>query len=164
MNSHYAQYYLRQVGAGLGDIGTLYHAPLIPQRGRGIGSFFSGAFNYLRPLFSSGLDALKNQAIKSGASILDNVGTKPLKEVLKEQGKIALQDLAMRGANKLKRKMQGGEGKRKMQRGKGKRKSKKQKYIKSQQTKKKSHSTFKRKGVGKGKKKRKSRIIDIFNN
>lgn len=176
MNSHYAQYYLRQEGRGLSDIGTLYNAPLIRQRGRGgIGNFFSGAFNYLRPLFSSGIEALKSQAVKSGSAILDNVGKKPLKEVLKEQGKMAIEDLAIRGVNKLKRKIQGGSGvrkKRKIQGGSGGRRKRKN-NIKSRRLTKGAHSTLKRKRVGKGKRKRKSvkqnrnkksRVVDIFNN
>lgn len=192
MNSHYAQYYLRQQGSGLADIGAIYRAPIITQRGRGgIGSFFSGAYNFLRPLFSSGVEALKSQAIKSGASILDNVGKKPFKEILKEQGKIAMEDLAFRGANKLKRKFQGGEGRSKKKRimsrgqgGEGRRKKKSQggegrkkkkpqggegrrkrrKNIKRRNKTNRAHSTLKRKRVGQIKRTRKSRIIDIFNN
>lgn len=170
MNSYYTQYYLRQEGRGLSDIGALYHSPLINQRGRGgVGSFFSGFLKYLKPLVSSGLNALKSQALKSGSAILDDVGNKPLKEILKEQGKAAIQNLAVRGVDKLKR-MQAGQGQG-------------QKYIKRRKTSNKVHSAFKLKQGGKGKSRKKkkttlknkkqtnskksktkTRFVDIFNN
>lgn len=172
MYSHYTNYYLRQQGGGIGDIGPLYRSPLILQKGSGgVGSFFSGVWKYLSPLVSSGVSALSSQAAKSGAAVLDQVGKKPLKEVFKEQGKIAMKELATRAADKLKRKMQAGEGRRK-------------KYIKRPRQTHKAHSSSKRKQVGKGKKsKRKTkasknkkstvsrkskksntRFVDIFNN
>lgn len=167
MNTHYTNYYLRQQGTGISDIGPLYQSPRFLQSGRGgVGSFFSGVWKYLRPLVSSGVNALSSQAVKTGASILDQVGKKPLKEVFKEQGKAAMRELAIRGADKLKRKMQGGEGKRR-------------KYIKRPPRAKVVHSNSKRKQAGKGlkrgrktktpaKKKRMSRkskrFFDIFSN
>lgn len=171
MNTHYTNYYLRQQGTGISDIGPLYQAPRFSQSGRGgVGSFFSGIWKYLRPLVSSGVNALSSQAVKTGASILDQVGQKPLKEVFKKQGKVAMRELAIRGADKIKRKMQGGEGRRR-------------KYIKRTPRAKAAHSNLKRKQSGKGfkrgrktkarsKKKQKSkrmsrkskRFFDIFNN
>lgn len=144
MNSHYTNYFLRQQqqhGGGIGDIGQLYSSPYILQRGSGgVGSFFSGVWKYLSPLVSSGVSALSNEALKSGSAILGQVGQKPLKEVLKEQGKIAMKNLATRAADKLKRKMQGGEGRRK-------------KNIKRPKQSNASHSRSKRKQAGKGKRK-----------
>lgn len=110
MNSYYTQYYLRQGGSGLADIGPIYKLPSFPQRGRGsIGNFFAGLFRHLSPLASSGLSAIKDQALKSGSAVLAEFGKKPLANILKEQGKIALSDLTQRGVNKLK-KMQKGSG------------------------------------------------------
>lgn len=172
MNSHYINYYLRQHGGGIGDIGPLYHSPYILQRGSGgIGSFFSGLWRNLSPMLSSGVSALSNEAVKSGVAVLDQVGKKPLKEVLKEQGKIAMKNLASRAADKLKRKMQGGEGQRK-------------KYIKRVRQVRVAHLPSKRKQAGKGKRRKrinktknkkkppntslnrrsKERFVDIFNN
>lgn len=171
MTSHYTQYYLRQSGGGLADIGPIYKASTFHQKGRGsIGNFFSGLFRYLTPIVTSGVNALKDQTVKTGANILTDIGHKPFKEILKEQGKAALSDLTQRGLVKLK----------KMQQGSGTKK----KYIKRAKNSKKSYSTSKRKTkrfkkqfglgrkqIGHGKKKKKSkknkkktRIIDIFNN
>lgn len=175
MNTHYISYYLRQQGGGIGDIGPLYRSPFILQKGSGgVGSFFSGVWKYLSPLLSSGVSALSNEAAKSGAAILGQVGNKPLKEVFKEQGKVAMKNLATRAADKLKRKMQGGEGR-------------SIKYIKRAKQSYAAHSRSKRKQAGKGKRKQagkgklrkhnkkktsvkrkrktaKERFVDIFNN
>jgi hypothetical protein len=84
MNKHYTNYYFAQVGgAGLHDIGPIYAAPYVYQRGSGIGSFFSGLIRSLNPLISSGLNAIRNQSIKTGGEILKNVGSKPFKDILK---------------------------------------------------------------------------------
>lgn len=145
MNSHYINYYLRQHGGGIGDIGPLYRSPFILQRGSGgVGSFFSGLWRHLSPLLVSGASALSNEAVNSGAAILGQVGSKPLKDVLKDQGKIAMKNLATRAADKLKRKMQGGEGRRK-------------KYIKRARLQHVVHSRSKRKQAGKGKRRKRSK-------
>lgn len=110
MEGRYIKYYLSQGGKGIGDIGVLHRSPLIYQRGRGIGTLFDTVLRVLNPLFYSGFNALKDQAVKTGSAVLRDIGQKPIKSVLKEQGALALQELAERGVNKLKRKMQGGEG------------------------------------------------------
>lgn len=163
MDTYYTQYYLNQKGGGLADIGTLYRSPLFHQRGRGgIGNFFSGIFRHLRPFVSSGISALKDEAIKSGAAVLTDLGNnKPIDEILKTQGKRAAKSLAYRGINKLQKMQKGGARK---------------KYIKRKKRGTATHSTFKRKQVGgkrrKTKKvkrprkstKKKERFVDIFNN
>lgn len=101
MNSYYTRYYLIQSGGNLNDIGELYRSPLIYQRGRGIGSFFSGLLRYLQPIVSSGAKVLKQQAIKTGKAILEDAASKPMKDILREQGKAAAQELAQKGINKL---------------------------------------------------------------
>lgn len=166
MNSYYKQYYLRQEGRGLSDIGSLYNVTPFQQEGRGgIGRIFSGIFRQLRQLVSSGLSAIKEQAIKSGTAILADIDKKPLKPLSKEQGKIALDNLTQRGVNKL-RKIQGRGHKRNIKGGR---------VRKSRNT----HVKRKRKtpqlGNGKTRKKRKSsnktkrkksykkaRFVDIF--
>lgn len=101
MNSHYTRYYLNQSGGNLADIGELYRSPLIYQRERGIGSFFTGLLRYLRPLIASGANAIKQQAVTTGKAILEDIGSKPIQNILKEQGKVAVQELAQKGINKL---------------------------------------------------------------
>lgn len=119
MPAQYARYYLQQSGGGNGGggdnggIGMMYHSPQIYQRGRGgIGNFFSGLFQKLHPLMRSGLTAVKNQSLKTGSAILNDLAdNKNIKNVLKEQAIIGLNDLKERGLNKLKRKLdQGGDG------------------------------------------------------
>lgn len=144
MDRLYTSYYLRQAGSGLSDIGHLSVQPYILQSGSGIGSIFRGLFKFLRPMISTGLNEIKNQSLKTGAAILQDVNTKPFKEVLKEQGKIALQDLATRGLERL--------SKNKPQEGTGK------KTIKRRRTPGKiNHS------IANPKRKRPKRILDIFN-
>lgn len=106
----YIQYYQKQTGGGISDIGELYHAPIFLQRGRGIGSFFRGLMKNLKPLFKSGVNALKEQSIKSTNAIVQDLGNKPLKEILKEQGKLAATGLINRGINRLNREKQEGSG------------------------------------------------------
>lgn len=178
MYSYYTQYYLRQQGHGLADIGPLYKGPSIYQRGSGIGNFFSGLFRNLKPLISSGLEALRDQSVKTGTAILSDVGRKPFKEILKEQGKIAVQDLTQRGVNKLKRMRSQTGGRRKnikrrktsagshsdlyrFQTGKGKRR--RSRRLKKKTTKSKVKKIYKRKG-NKRRNRRKERIVDIFQN
>ena len=111
MDRAYTKYYLLQAGGGLSDIGHLYTQPYILQSGNGIGNFFSGLFKFLRPMISTGLNEIKNQSLKTGAAILRDASSKPLKDVLKEQSKLAVQDLAVKGLEHLsKNKPQEGTG------------------------------------------------------
>lgn len=171
MNSYYTQYYLNQHGSGLSDIGHLYRSPIVFQRGRGgIGNFFAGLYKYINPFISSGISAIKDQAIKSSTAVLADIGKKPFKTILKEQGKAAISDLTVRGVNKL-RKMQQGSGRRR------------KRNIKRGRVGKRSHSSVKRKrrrtrkpkqiGLGRKRKARqskkrtsrkKTRFVDIFDN
>lgn len=107
----YLKYYQAQAGNGLTDIGELYHiSPRFHQRGRGgIGSFFSGIYRHLKPLLNSGLKALKKQSIKTSANIIKDLGDKPIRDILLDEGKAAVDELALKGMKKL-QKLQDGEG------------------------------------------------------
>lgn len=107
----YAKYYENQAGYGLGDIGAIYRSPHVIQSGRGIGSFFGGLGKYLKPLFISGIDALRDQSLTTGKNILRDIGNKSLGDILKEQTVEAAQGLADKAVAKLKRKVQSGTGK-----------------------------------------------------
>lgn len=111
MDEVYLKYYQAQAGNGLSDIGQLYHiSPKFVQRGRGgIGSFFSGIFRHLKPIIKSGLRALKKQSIKTGVNIIKDLGEKPIKDILVEEGKAAVDELAQKGIKKL-QKLQDGKG------------------------------------------------------
>ena len=49
---HLVKYYIRQDGGGNDDVGPIYVLP--SQRGHVIGSFLSGLFRAVRPVFWSG--------------------------------------------------------------------------------------------------------------
>lgn len=106
MENAYIEYYSVQVGSGLKNIGPLYHNARFVQQGRGFGSFFETLFTYLKPIFKSGFNALKDSALKSGTSILSEIGSRPLNEILTEHGKKFGEDLGV----KMKRKFQDGSG------------------------------------------------------
>lgn len=107
--SHYIQLYAgngQQSGGSLSDI-VLYEGPThhhhhhSQQLGAGLGNYFDRAFRLLRPLFSSGINALKHQGIKSSKAVLSQLGKKDLKTILKDEGKRALSDLQQKAINKL---------------------------------------------------------------
>lgn len=102
----YIEYYENKCGSGLSDFGPIYYTPRIIQHGRGFGNFFASLFNYLKPLISSGLNAVKETAITTGVKALSEVGDRPLKEILIEHGAKAAKDLEQ----KYKRKFQNGKG------------------------------------------------------
>lgn len=181
--THYVHLYSgNQAGAGLGEI-EVYTGPIhhYRQRGRGIGSFFGNAYRFLRPLLSSGVNALKSQSIDSTGAIFRQLGRKDLKTILEEEGERALRNLGEKALNKLKRSVGKSD-----QTGKGifrlpprlskmqlKRLStvlpshliRRKKAIKSKKVSKKSHSVRKRRvgsvkthQIGSGHRKRKSKL------
>lgn len=172
----YIQYYQRQNGGGISDVGELYHSPIFLQRGRGIGNVFKGLMKHLRPLLKSGVNALKEQSVKSANAIVQDLGNKPLKDILKEQGKLAATNLVNRSINRLNREKQEGSGfmtpfrmgaiKRKhtdtlthLNTKQGSSKVKKRKTTKKKTIKKSKKKTKKRNPSKKSKQKR---ILDIF--
>jgi hypothetical protein len=113
MNNQIYRYYLKQQqGGGLQDIGPIYRSPRGYQLGRGnFSNFFSGILRYLRPLVSSGLDVLKNEALTTGSKILtDMTEEKPIKEILKNRGEQALQNITNQAISAVKKKTQLGTG------------------------------------------------------
>lgn len=101
MEKIYTDYYLSQIGGGLNDIGPLYVSPRYYQQGRGVGSFLGGIFKYLKPLLYSGLEAIKKQTLKAGVNVLNDIGKRPFKDILKQQGKQAVDELTEKGMRKL---------------------------------------------------------------
>lgn len=164
MENAYIAYYSVQVGSGLKDIGQLYYNPRFIQQGRGFGNIFESIFRYLKPVFKSGINALKDSAVKSGTDILKELGSRPLNEILNDHGQKFTQDLG----SKLKKKFQGGSGL--MFSGIARRKptsksikARSRKGKKQLKTKRKSSKTTVRKSKRKTKsKKSKQRVLDIF--
>lgn len=104
----YTNYFQSQSGCGFEniDFGPLYINPRYNQHGSGLGNFFASAFEYLRPLISAGIKAVKGTALKTGVSVLSEIGKRPIKEILLDHGQTALQDLG----KKYKNKFQTGDG------------------------------------------------------
>ena len=68
----YTSYYINQSGSG-GEIGSVYRASFMVQRGNGIGSFFRGLFCFVNPLLYSGSKDVGKQALKTGSHILTDI-------------------------------------------------------------------------------------------
>ena len=58
----YTRYYVNQSGGG--EIDPVYRASFRMQRGNGIGSFFRGLFDFVKPLLYSGEKAVGKEALK----------------------------------------------------------------------------------------------------
>lgn len=97
----YVQYYTQQIGGGATDFGSLYYNPRFIQQGRGFANFFAAVYKYLKPLITSGLGALKNTAIKTGTSVLTELGSRPFREILIEHGNNAKNELEKKFMNKF---------------------------------------------------------------
>ena len=99
MVDRYYNYYTRQVG---GEIGSIYRASYRVQKGRGIGSFLAGLWRFARPLLFSGLKTVGKEAASAGAAALADLGTKPVKEILRSRVSEAGQNLKRKAEEKLK--------------------------------------------------------------
>lgn len=103
MSPYAHSYYGNQFGYGLGEI-EVYDGPVHHfhhQGGAGIGRYFARAFKFFKPLISSGINAIKDQGIKSTGSIISQIGEKDLKSILEEEGQKALKNLKQKAINKL---------------------------------------------------------------
>lgn len=141
MDQVYTAYYTGQLGGGLSHIGSLYVSPRVLQHGRGIGSFFASLYRTLKPLLFSGANVIKNQAVDTSKAILNDFGRKPLRNILEEQGKIALNNLTEKAVNKISSKFQRGTGKRSIKHRNKKRKRQSPKRTKAKRIKKKNKRT-----------------------
>lgn len=103
--AHYVQMYsgahAYQTGRGKEDI-EVYRGPLYRQSGAGIGDFLRSAATYVRPILSSGLNALKDQSLHSAGSVISQLGRKELKTILKEESEKVVRDSCEKAINKLK--------------------------------------------------------------
>ena len=140
------QYYIRQAGGGgrgRGDtgIGPIYTIPPFVQRGHGIGSFMSGLFRTLRPIFWSGAKSLGREALRTGGKIMADIADNPqasVHDVISKHVSGATQNLIqkLRG---------GGGGGRKRKRAPSRRPRKQTAKKRARVTKRKSSSSSKRK-------------------
>jgi hypothetical protein len=82
MTDPFVEYYLNQAGSGIGPVfrGAMY------QRGHGIGSWLSGLFRSVFPLFKSSAKTIGQEDLNAGFGLLkDTINQKPLKASLKER-------------------------------------------------------------------------------
>lgn len=109
MDVLYTNYYINQSGNNIQNIGEIYHTPRIVQYGRGIGSLFSSLFSHLKPFLRTGLNYLKNKSLDIGKEILEEIGTKPVKDILFNQGRKVINNIKDATIEKIKT-MQKGKG------------------------------------------------------
>lgn len=102
MDGYYTKYYSNQSGGGFSieNFGPLLRSQRIYQKGRGIGGFFSGIFRYLKPLLSSALQGLKDEAMQTGAEILSG---KPIKEIFRDRTMQVVDKLGDKAKEKIKK-------------------------------------------------------------
>ena len=110
MDVLYTNYYNNQSGNNVQNIGEIYHTPRFVQYGRGIGSLFSSLFSHLKPFLRTGLNYLKNKSLDIGKEILEEIGTKPVRDILFNQGEKIMNNFKEATINKIKT-MQKGNGK-----------------------------------------------------
>lgn len=102
--SHYEHYFSRraQIGSGVSDIGSVHRSPkLYYQRGRGFGQALGGIWRFLSPYIISSSKAIGREALRSGAEILRNVGSQPLKDLVRDQVKTSRKNLTFKAGEKL---------------------------------------------------------------
>jgi hypothetical protein len=117
MEDRYISYFLQQSGRGLADIGDMYrakkvyqrgfnyytpHPPITIQHGNGIGSFFQNLYRIITPLLHSGINALKSEATNASRNILKDIATKPITELITTHGAEAINNLTNRASEQFK--------------------------------------------------------------
>ena len=102
-------YYLRsQNGGGLRG----FHGARI-QRGYGLGSFFKSIARVAIPLVKKGVNAIGRKAIKTAVNVgQDVLEGKSVKQAVASRGRQAVNDLAKRGVDNIKRQIGGGSKRR----------------------------------------------------
>lgn len=100
--SHYVKYFGGELtGRGVNNIGPVHQSFRFKQRGRGLSSVFQGIFRFLSPYILSSTKAIGNEALRSGADLLQNLGKKPIKELIRDQRDISLKNLVDKAENKM---------------------------------------------------------------
>jgi hypothetical protein len=94
----YIEYYVNQAGRGVGPV----YVGAVNQRGHGIGSFLSGLFRSVFPLFKSGAKAIGQEALGTGFNVLrDAINQKPIVESIKSRIKEASDHLIDKADKKI---------------------------------------------------------------
>lgn len=93
----YTDYYLNQIGTG---VGSIYAGPAY-QKGYGIGSFLGGLFRGVYPLIKKGSKAIGSELLKSGVGLLTDLTRDDAEVALKKRGKEIIQNLSARTSDHL---------------------------------------------------------------
>lgn len=102
--SHYERYFNRyQTGRGINDIGPVYRATHHIQRGRGLSGILSTIIKYISPFLLSSTKAIGQEALRSGSEILQNLGNKPIADLIKGEAMRSGKSLADRTGRTLKK-------------------------------------------------------------
>lgn len=150
--SGYIQYYSRQAGYGISDIGPIYTRTRRTQKGSGLGNIFSSIYRFVKPFLTSLVPALKSSAISASTGIINDIGSKPFNQILKDNTNNAVKTFISSARQK-----QTGGGCSVKKNGK--------KGIKSKSSQKKVQSHIRRRKGSEDKKKKKTikkRVLDIF--
>lgn len=120
-NEAYFSYYKAQTGGSLSDIKKVFYSansgvqsgyglegminfynPKTLQQGYGFGSVFSSIYKFFRPLFSSGITAIKDQLFKTSTdAIKDLREKKPIKQILRQRGNEIVEGLTKKFQRKF---------------------------------------------------------------
>lgn len=95
---HYHDYYIDQVGTGVGAI----YRGTISQKGHGFGSFLKGLFRSVMPLLKSGLKTVGKEAVRSGSYFInDVVNDVPVKDAFKTRMSESVQNLKRKAEDRI---------------------------------------------------------------
>lgn len=93
----YTDYYLNQIGTG---VGSIYAGPAY-QKGYGIGSFLGGLFRGVYPLLKKTSKAVGSELLKSGVGFLTDLTRDDADVAIKKRGKEIIQNLSARTSDHL---------------------------------------------------------------
>lgn len=93
----YTEYYLNQIGTG---VGSIYTGPAY-QKGYGVGSFLGGLFRAVYPLLAKSTKAIGSELFKSGVGLLTDLSSEDPDAAFKKRGKEIIQNLSSRTSNHL---------------------------------------------------------------
>lgn len=98
-----------QIG-GASGIGPIYRRGKHVQVGRGLGGALQSIWRFLSPYLASSLKSISGEAVRSGAEILSNLESAPLKTLLAEQRDKSIRNLSKQVGKKLMSLNQAGQG------------------------------------------------------
>lgn len=99
-----------QIGGASGSYGPLYRRGRHIQVGRGIGTGLRFIWRFLSPYLASGLKSISGEALRSGAEILSEIDSAPIRDLLVKQRDKSLRNLANQAGEKLMTMNQRGRG------------------------------------------------------